>query len=196
MEIDHGKITFDLNGILGMIGYESVSDIVPSNPVGYANLVFGTVRDRIVNHNPNDENAENILDIIASGNLDDMIEHVNNNACYNLNYSNKESEYDDCYMLYYKNDEMRANIADWMKQNVQSYRSDFGVVTYIATSTEHRTNWPFHLLTSNDRETIAEMPIFVNWVTFEVGSTGEWGVYYEIVEQMIYAGAIEDLYIH
>jgi hypothetical protein len=190
--LKNGHIYFELDGIFGNVGYDNVSDLISDDPSTYANIVFGTHRTADTNITNSDLNG--IVDMLTSENLNQMIEYVNNNAIYDLNFENKELELDDCYQLYYKNKENREKIEAWMKDNTETYKNDCGIIIYIKANIHHKCNWPFNLFTDLEREQIKELPIYVDLSTSIVGSIEEWAQYYSIVQQMIYAGDIEDLY--
>lgn len=190
-----GSIYFNLDNVLDIVGYKSIGDLTPDAPFNYGNYVFGNNRDSVVDTSAQDKPASReILDIIASCDLDKMVEYVENNKNYDLNFANKEAVYDDCYQLYYKNELLRKKIQAWMNDNTETYKSDFGVVTYVKADIDHKDNWPFNMLTEAERDQIRSLPIYVKFATYEIGEMAEWGQYYIIVEQMIYDGAIEHLY--
>ena len=193
--IKDGRIYFEMDNILNVIGYKSVKDLFPIKKNSYSSLLFGTNHKPVIDVSFDGSSApKEILDIITSGDLDSMVEYINRNENYNLNDDNKDTRYDECYQIYYKETELREMVKDWMKDNVQIYGSNYGAVTYIRANIHHKDNWPFNTFTTNEKEIIKDLPIYVDCVTCEIGNEEEWAQYYLIVEQMIYNGAIADFY--
>lgn len=193
--LKNGRIYFDLQNIMSLLGYSNLTQIVPSFPSGLSYLSFGFEGIYAIYPSRQSEAGQMFWYSLMDQDLDRMVDYVENYASYDLKTSNKESSYDDCYQLYYQDENNRKIVDAWMSDNVISYVGEYGIYNYVKCDHLCEDSWPFNTFTNFEMEQIKNLDIYEKVLINEIGDMSEWHVYHVIIEQMIWSDAIEDLYV-
>lgn len=195
IHIEDGKIKFEIDGLFESLGYETIGKMADYGNYanGYVKMVFGEQGQHLdFGYDYITKEPFDIYPILLSGNLEEMIELIDSRTEYTFEVD--DLSYGHAYHTYYKNDSDRVLIKSWMEENVESYRDESSVFTFVKANIEHEDSYPFYNFTDKEKELIKDLPIYVWEGTYEFdnGKSDEWSPYYEIVEQMLYFGELEE----
>lgn len=182
-----GKIVYDIDGIFTQFGYTSLSYLNPKGTEystnGYPQLIMYNYDMLDFNYILKEGSAPKYKEILSKD-LDKMVEIANkidipDDIFYKKYYEN-----------YFKDDAIRADIQEWVNENVEFVRLVHIVAVYIKPTMDE--SFPFYNFSEQEKEEIKDLnlAIYSHIGDFEK-EFSTWNGYYDILQEMEASGAIE-----
>lgn len=191
-----GKLLFDIRSIFTVVGFEELNEQKLIDFYGQPNYgvyLFGHRESLNLGYDyiTDEENVPNYEDLVAMD-LDKVVEIVEN---YGEIEDADNSIYYKYYVEYYKNEENRAIIQEWLNENSVAMR-DLSTVYYYYTVNMDE-DYPYSRLTDEEKEQIKGLQLVneqtIRWFPDDFkNNTDQLGAFYEIASSMIEQGLLSE----
>lgn len=190
-DVKDGRIVFTINEIFENLGFAEISDMSPRNyQDGYGRMVMGDENYLGLGYDyiKKETNCPYYEEVMTLD-LDKIF------AVLDEEEFKKESDfYYQNYELYYKNDEYRPIIQDWIKENCIALRALSNVRVFMKV--DPSKEWPYYLAEGEEQEQLQKLECYtmeyVREFPHDLGNT--YSLFFDVIETMVFAEKLPKLY--